>query len=261
MRKLGICFGGNDAEHIENQLRIIKEAGFEAGFQGYHNREQATLCYELCRKIGLENDYTHAPFDGINNMWLPGEAGDNMLQRLLDTVDFCADYGITTTVVHLSSGWDAPAINDLGRSRYDKLVDRAVSKGVNIAFENLRKLANVAFAMEIYENVPNVGFCWDAGHELCYTPNVEFMPLFGDRLIAVHLHDNIQVRTGDLHMLPFDGKRDWQHAADLIKNSPYKGPVMLENSYDPRFYGDLTLEQFYARAYEAASKIRDLMGE
>lgn len=261
MRKLGISIGGETVEGVQRIIDLAKNAGFTACFSGGNTKDIMRQNSELVCKSGLEVDNLHAPFNGINAMWEDNEAGADIYARLKDDIDVCAEFGIKKTVFHISSGWTPPKMNDLGFARYDFLVDYAAGKGVSIAFENLRMPGNLSALMERYEHAENVGFCWDAGHELCYTPRWEYMPLFGHRAICIHLHDNIAVRTGDLHMLPFDGKRDWNHAAQLIKNSAYTGPIMLEAGHDPRFYADLTAEEYYARAYAAAAKIRDLMGE
>jgi len=263
MRELGMCIGSYENEEKQREITsLIKQAGFNACFTGYERDDAAArMACEVAQKMGLRIDSIHAPFDGINHMWLPGEEGDEILSRLIKSIDVCADYGINQAVVHLSSGWNSPQVNDLGTARYDQLVNHAIKKGVKVAFENLRKLANVAYAMERYSNNSEVGFCWDSGHELCYTKQVEFLPIFGDRLCCVHLHDNLGILSGDQHMLPFDGKRDWQRAAALLKSTGYQGPIMLENGHDPRFYSDLSYEQFLERAYNSAVKIRQLMGE
>lgn len=259
MRKLGVSIGGTTAEDIKRKLHYAKKAGFEVIFPGCETLEIGRLRCSLALEAGLELDNIHAPFDGINNMWLSGEAGDTMLARLMTAVDCCAEFGIKKTVVHISSGWDAPQLNDIGFARYDRLVAYAGEKGVKVAFENLRKPGNLGALLERYEKNPQVGFCWDCGHELCYTPGWEFMPLYGQRAICVHLHDNIGILAGDGHMLPFDGKRDWEKTARYLKESSYDGPIMLEIGYDTRYYDKLTEEQYYERAYAAAVKIRELM--
>ncbi|MBQ7090000.1 MAG: TIM barrel protein [Clostridia bacterium] len=256
MRKIGVNIGVYPPDELKERVQIIKNAGFEAAFLSFNTIEETAERCRIVREAGLEVDNLHSPFDGINNMWLEGEEGDQMLARLMATVDCCALLGLKKTVVHLSSGFAAPQVNDLGTARYDRLVAYGKEKGVQIVFENLRKLANVAYAMERY---PEAGFCWDSGHELCYTPGWEFMPLFGDRMTCIHLHDNLGILDADQHLLPFDGARDWERAACHIKASPYDGPIMLEIVYNPNFYGKLTLEQYYARAYAAGVKLRELI--
>lgn len=259
MRKLGISIGGDYADEVLRTIELVKNAGFTTCFTGGNTKDIMVQNAKLVQESGLELDNLHAPFNGINAMWEDSAAGEDIYSRLMDDIDVCAAFNIPKTVVHISSGWNAPRLNDLGFSRYDKLVEHAAKKGVSIAFENLRMPGNLGALLERYEQAENVGFCWDAGHELCYTPRWEYMPLYGHRAICVHLHDNIAVRAGDLHMLPFDGKRDWAKTARYLKESAYTGPIMLEANHDQRFYKDLTAEEYYARAYAAASKIRELM--
>ncbi len=260
MRKLGINVATLRDGDLNDFLRIVKNAGFEYLFCG-DNRETVTAA----QKAGMILDNIHAPFDGINAMWLPGEDGETMLNRLKNTVDLCAAHDIPKAVIHLSSGLTPPRINDLGYARFNNLIEHAIQKGVRLAFENQRMLANLAFIMEEYKDVPEVGFCWDTGHELCFTSGREYMPLFGERLICVHLQDNHGGFNQDQHLLPFDGKVDWEKAARNIKNSPYDGPLMLETWYRPvditGYYGyeEMNSEQYYARAFAAASKLRDMI--
>ena len=141
-------------------------------------------------------------------------------------------------VVHLSSGLKAPAISEIGQARFRRLVDYAIQKDVKIAFENQRKLANLAWALETFEDTDMVGFCWDCGHESCFTPGREYMPLFGNKLICTHIHDNEGVYNKDSHLIPFDGNINFERFAEHIRNARYQGPLTLEvipknsNSYD-----------------------------
>ena len=116
-----------------------------------------------------------------------------------------------------------PPINEAGIARYDALVAHAREKGVKIAFENLRYLENLALLMDRY---PDMGFCWDTGHERCYTPDVRYMPLYGNRTIALHVHDNDFHR--DAHTLPFMGAHDWNAITDALADIRYKGEFTLE---------------------------------
>ena len=262
MRKIGIntIAVRGSSMGMDDYLRTVKSLGFETTFTGIcpELSEQEKLA-ELISKHGLEYEFTHSDFAGINNMWLEGEDGDAMLATLKRNVDFTAAVGVDKTVVHLSSGNTPPSISDVGRARYVELVEYAASKGVAIEFENLRKLANVAWAMETFEDYDNVGFCWDCGHENCYTKEIEFMPLFGKRLVCTHIHDNRGIKDGDDHMLPFDGSLDFDRFARRMKESGYKGSIMLEVFKSDAFYKDITCEEYLLRAAAAAKRLRDMV--
>lgn len=88
------------------------------------------------REAGIICDTFHAPFHSINTMWSEGEEDEQMYGRLTEAVDRCALYYVPITIVHLSSGDNAPNINDTGISRFISPFDYASSKGVKIAFEN-----------------------------------------------------------------------------------------------------------------------------
>ena len=262
MRKIGIntIAVRGTAMEMDEYLKKVKELGFETTFTGICStvEEQINLA-RLIAENGLEYEFTHSDFNGINNMWLEGEAGDAMLATLKKNVDFTAAVGVDKTVVHLSSGNTPPSISDIGRARYVELVEYAASKGVAVEFENLRKLANVAWAMETFEDYDNVGFCWDCGHENCYTKEIEFMPLFGKSLVCTHIHDNRGIKDGDDHMLPFDGTLDFSRFAEHMKNSGYQGSLMLEVFKSDAFYKDITNDEYLIRAAEVAKKLRTMV--
>ena len=249
--KLGIEFDNKLQISPYEQARMIKEHGFEASFVGLEAENLGEIV-DAFRQHGIEMESCHAPFNGINNMWIAGEDGDRMLDRLLRCVDECAKYGIPVLVVHLSSGMTPPRMNDVGFDRYDRLMQYAGEKGVVIAYENIRKLDNVAYMME---NYPEAGFCWDVGHEACYMNGMEFMPLFGKRMVAIHIHDNTGIYDEDKHWLPYDGVVDMDRAAKHFANSGYKKALMLE--VHQRSAEIPSLEEFYTRAHEAAVRLAD----
>ena len=249
--KLGIEWDPDRSFAIEAQAKNLKENGFEATFVNLEDERLGEILACL-KKYNIVCENCHAPFNGINDMWIAGEKGDRMLNRLLQCVDDCACYGIPTLIVHLSSGQYPPRMNDVGFARYDRLMQYATEKGVVIAYENIRRLDNVAFAME---NYPQAGFCWDVGHEACYTEGMEFMPLFGKRIAALHLHDNTGIYDEDLHRLPYDGVIDMDRVAKYVADSNYGGALMLEVKRCTA--GIDSFEAFYSRAYAAAKKFAD----
>ena len=108
------------------------------------------------------------------------------------------------------------------------------------------------------------GFCWDIGHEYCFSKGIKFMELFGDRLCALHIHDNRCVTDTDDHLLPFDGNIDFEEVAKAIAKSGYKGTVMLElNRFalveGKKIYEDLDDEEYIKRAADSARKLADMI--
>ena len=125
-----------------------------------------------------------------------------------------------------------------------------------------KTIANLALMFEMYGKDTNVGFCWDVGHEKCFADSMEYMPLFGDRLVFTHIHDNHLQPDGDEHLLPFDGLIDYNRTTELLKKSGYTGTLMLEIDEPHKSsekYSDLSLEQFTDKAYKAVCRLRDMI--
>lgn len=265
MRKLGLNMLSIGGKTPDECARLMKENGFETTFSGvYTDEKKQAEVREAVEKHGITFETLHAPFSHINDIWYDSEGGQQMIDELKMSVDRCVTAGASILVVHLSSGLTPPPPTDIGRGRFIDLVDYAAGKNVNIAFENQRMLGNIGWAFEQFKDADNVGFCWDCGHEYCFTPGRQYMPLFGDRLICTHIHDNTCEFDIDRHLIPFDGSIPFDVVAKQLKESGYKGSLMLETF--PRFtegkydsYQDLSLEQFVKKAADAAKKLRDMI--
>jgi len=240
---------------IKKQIELMKENGFETTFC-MDNGEATEENIKEIKSAGIKFETIHAPLGNINNMWNNDLSGDEMFNRLLESVEKCSNFEIPVLVVHLSAGRDFPKINDRGNERYDRLMENAKKYGVKIAYENSRCLGNLAAALERYEDAY---FCWDIGHEHCFTPGMKFLPYFADRVGAVHIHDNMCEFDKDIHIIPFDGKIDMERITSELARSSYKGSIMLELvRRASEVYADYTPEEYYKRAAEAARKIRKI---
>lgn len=260
--KIGINLNCYPGVPLEEQIKLMKENGFEACFLGSESPIYDDIVKTL-QANGITVENLHAPFTkckdepvcGINDMWYEGEAGDKMLARLTACVEKAARYNIPVIVVHLSSGLTPPMVNNIGNERFGKLMDFAKEHNVTIAYENQRMLGNIAHAFEYYTDA---GFCWDIGHESCFTPGREYMPLFGKKLVALHVQDNMGAEKGDLHLIPYDGVVDFEKAARYIAATDFEGVVMLEVlKRQSNYYDDVTPEDYYKKAAEAARRLAE----
>jgi sugar phosphate isomerase/epimerase len=260
-RKLGLnadCIVGG---FNYNNIIKLKEIGFDSCFV---NAIQAGVSKykDISESVGIDLEFLHAPFKGINTMWEEGDGYTTIFNQMKLTVDSAAACGIPTVVVHLSSGWNPPAMSEIGFIRFDQLVSHAAGKNVNIAFENLRNVENVLAIKERYRDKPNVGFCYDAGHENCYTKNFDWIEVFGDKLLCTHIHDNTGydgVGDNDTHFLPFDGNIDYADMMRRLDKIGYKGSLMLEvfNNKKPE-YAEMTEDEFMKLCFEKIKKISEM---
>lgn len=261
MRKIGISMGSIGGITREEYLDAVKALGFDTVFTGVSEtlEEQARYAEQVAAR-GLIYENIHAPFGHINDMWLDVEGGEKMLSELLYSVDACVASGAPILVVHLSSGIKAPSITDIGRARFERLVEYAAQKGIIIAFENQRKIGNIGWAFDNFEDCDNVGFCWDCGHENCFTLGREYMPVFGKKLVCTHIHDNTGVFNADQHLIPFDGNIDFDRFAEHIRRSGYSGPLTLEiTSKHGACYRNMTSDEFLQRAADAVKRLRTMV--
>jgi len=256
--KLGISWNCYPEIDDQTQISLMKKNHFETTFLASES-ERLDEEVRVLREAGIIIENLHGPLStstsNVNDMWRDNERGPVMLARLMDGVEKCAKYGIPTLVIHVTAGHTPPRPNKLGYLRFCQIFERAKECGVTIACENIRPFGNLAFMLEQF---PEAGFCWDVGHEACSGDNRQFMPMFGVDLKAVHIHDNML--DGDHHMIPCDGRIDFDRVARQIAESPYEGSVMLELIQSGHeMYSEVSPEAYYARAGEAAKKIAGLI--
>lgn len=237
---------------IADRYKLIKEAGFDGvllwwsdGFgHGANYREGVRHAVNA----GLMIENMHTPVQEQDNLSLDNLEGERLLDCYLSCVKDCAAYEIPTMVVHLPD--DEFPINETGMQRVRRLAEEAERLGVNIAMENLRNNRNVACVLNAFDS-KRIGFCYDSCHHANSENAGDLLAMYGNRLMALHLHDNGGVRGQ--HQLPFDGKIDWCVVMKKIAETGYKGATALE----PMNWGyeNISMQEFLDRAYEKARKL------
>lgn len=247
---------GYDIPYKE-RYQLIKQAGFD-GVLLYWSDEFGNADYklntELARKAGLFVENIHTSFDNINDLWLDNLNGSGITDHLLQCVDDCNEYEIPTMIVHITSGENPPKANMLGINRIRQVTERAEQRGVNVALENLRNNENLGCVFE-HINSSRLGFCFDSGHQNYRSKKSDLLSMYGDKLMALHLHDNDE--SADQHRLPFDGNINWDVLMKKLTDINYKGPTALEimnrgyeHIKDP--------SEFLMIAFERASRLINL---
>jgi sugar phosphate isomerase/epimerase len=177
--------------------------------------------------------------------------GESVFQCYLQCMNDCSDFKIPTMVIHLPN--DMYPISKLGMERVERITSQAEKLNVNVAFENLANIHNVVHILNA-NNSKRIGFCYDSCHHAKYAIEYDLLGKYGNRLMALHLHDNGGERNQ--HQLPFDGKIDWSMVMQKIVLTGYKGATTLE----PMNWGyeNLTIQEFLSRAYRKVKKLDDL---
>lgn len=190
------------------------------------------------KRIGLDNGITcnqsHAPFPS---------GKPRMFDNLLRSIECTAEAGGKICVIHPDT-YATPEENvQRNAELYNKLLPFAKAHGVKIATENMwawnkeKDRADFA-ACATPENFNGVldavndeylVACLDIGHAEMMgdmANAVELIHALGDRLQALHIHDNDGWK--DLHQIPFSMKIDFQAVAKALKEIGYKGYFTLE---------------------------------
>lgn len=241
---------------IRERYRLIREAGFDGVMlwwsDGFGRDAQGRGDYRngpgYARAAGLYVENIHAPVQGQNDLWRDDLAGEALLDCYLGCIDDCAEFAIPAMVVHLPDT-DFPC-NALGLRRIWEIAEKAERRGVHVALENVRNLANVEYVLSRVDSA-RIGFCYDACHHFNYCPDRELLPAYGGRLRAVHLHGDGGERAQ--HSLPFDGNIDWPAVMGKIAATGYAGAVAIE-AMNWHYLG-ISAEAFLREAFAQARRL------
>ncbi len=261
---------------IEQVLPLIKQVGFEACFAEWKSAEQMANVAVLAKECGLEIPSMHAPFRKSKAMWVgSNEEAEIGVAQLIDCIHSCALHEVPVIVTHAYIGFDDdPHIPTAeGLARYERVLRATEGTGVKIAFENTEGEEFLAALFENFGNHPNIGFCWDSGHEMCYNHSQDMLALYGKYVCATHLNDNLGIMdyTGiahpadDLHLLPFEGVADWADVTARLAATGFDGPLTFElkrharpGRHETDRYMRIPLEEYLADCYNGACRVATL---
>lgn len=257
-------------------INSIKKAGFTNIFINWKNYvgKDGTIItgeeqFMYAKNKGLNVIFVHLLCPRMFEVWDENTTleFDKKFEVFKKDIDDCQRCGIHLAVMHINGGWETEShITDVGLNRLQDMIYYANNKGITIAMENANSLPGGYLESAITNlTCKNFGICYDSGHANCnpYGTKMNFS-LFKDKILAVHLHDNHgKFENGpngedrDEHLFPFEGNVDWNNILKNLKNCNYQGPVTLELHYD-KPYLNMTIDEFYAKAYELAKKLEDM---
>lgn len=245
----------------EVMLPMIKEIGFEAFFSHHNTTDfeaDISANRKLAEELNLVYETVHSHMPGNNKMWLPGSEGDQYIELLKRQLDACSEYGVPIMITHVEPKFAENPIFEEGLRRFETLVKHAEKKKVKLAFENLNA-PEFLFKTLDYFKEDHIGFCYDAGHECCFTKGIRYLPLLGDRILCTHIHDN---HGGpDEHLVPFDGTVDYRQMAAELRAINYTGYLTLELGFFDFYQAQMTDREYLQKCYDSLVKIRNMMYE
>ncbi len=214
---------------LEDRLRAVRAAGFDDVMIWWAPSERAKPSfpgrirdggpegvYEAAVKAGLGIRTAHFPTWRAEALWLDDEQGEDYEREFAAALKACGERGIKNLVMHTTRKLVTPPPNMTGAERLRRLTDLAEKAGVDIAVENTRFPEYNRF---LFERVPHprVRFCYDCGHEHCFTPGQDVLGEFGSMMVTMHLHDNNGPEKGDEHAMPGEGNVDFAALAPRLK--------------------------------------------
>ena len=271
-QKIGISIGNSYAIPTTEVVKLVARTGFEAISPAWKQGIDLTDVIDTARDCGLAIQSIHGPFHGAAALWSEDAAVSGpAIAELLEALEDCRKFRIPVMVMHTWIGFEYSQVpNETGLRNYGILVAKAKEYGVRIAFENTEGEEFLFALMDHFQNDDTVGFCWDSGHEMCYSYGKDLLKLLGHRLIMTHLNDNLGVSrfdgktywTDDLHLLPYDGIGDWDILVQRLQKSRKLEYLNFElnitskpNRHENDVYAQMPLEQYFAEAYKRACRI------
>ena len=250
----------------EKRIKLIKDAGFQSVMMWWGedsddenaSREQKP---DIVRKCDLKIENMHFSFDKIDSIWKDNLDGEELIKKYLSFIDDCKSHEISAAVMHVTGGEYPPPFGQLGLNRFKRIIEKAEKNGVTIALENVWRLDYLDF---LFDNIKSekLKFCYDSGHENCFTPGVDCLAKYGSRLAALHLHDNIgknDQQRNDLHMLPFSGTVNWNRIMKELIELNYQGTLSFEvDAQYSNVINQYTAETFLLEARMRAEKLLNI---
>ena len=133
---------------VEEQLKLIKNAGFDGFFLTYTGIEPLVSWAETAYQLGLKFETIHGPYSQANRIWEAGDIGKDYLTYLKKIINDCHSVNVDKLIMHVTVGNTAPPISSNGLILFQELCDYAKEKNVHICFENLEPLPHIEAVMD-----------------------------------------------------------------------------------------------------------------
>lgn len=253
------------------QVKLFKQVGFDAVFFCWEYDSPIDKWMDTAKECDMIIQSLHAPFKKAADFWgSDAQSAQIAIDELKACLDDCKKYNVPIMVVHAFIGFKDHSPTEIGVKRYAEVVEYAKKLNIKVAFENTEGEEYLAALMNEFKGNDTVGFCWDSGHEMCYNHSKDMLGLYGDRLIATHLNDNLGIKDfngeityrDDLHLLPFDGIADWDYNVSRLKKATCPEILTFElttlskkERHDNDIYKKMDFVDYLCECYKRACKI------
>lgn len=209
----------------------------------YHDAAAIKQLGTWLKETGLTLHSIHAPIvEALHGKDQWGEPISNAVAdtakrqaavRETDTsMNIARELGANALVVHLGT----PTIQGGENSRsaafrsVEDICRLAETVGIKVALEVLpNPLSDPAGLVTMIErdlDFPRTGICLDFGHAFILGDVVDAIETVSEHLMTTHVHDNGGKK--DDHLVPFDGRINWNMALMTMQKVGYEGTYLME---------------------------------
>jgi len=241
----------------KGRLDEISNAGFtsimaspEAKFDWQNGKLKDQV--KRAKKNNLKLSSLHASYDNatLKYFFEEGSVGDKLEKQLIKEIKIAKKFGFRCVVAHMLG-----TPKQVGLDRLYRVLKVCKKCNVPLAIENIDNVKPLDYIMANIKD-PYLGFCYDSGHNHCFTPDRDFLTEYGDRLLALHLHDNDG--TSDQHTLNQYGTIDWQDIAKKLAKCP-EVPLDYElilHKHNAKLTPTMALDMCYKNACKLETMIK-----
>jgi len=259
------CQPGGFKESFYEIIDTIKEVGFDGVFLSCEETDLTGNEIEYVKNKGLDIETLHLQYNKPRRFILDLQDNNNLkddaLNILKRNIDLAYKYDIKKVVMHSSSGKTPTRLNNTNINNYIEIVEYCKQKDITICFENIRVSEYQDDLLNYFKDYDNVKACFDIGHANAFTKDLntkDYSNTF-KRLGCVHIHDNDG--TFDYHIIPGMGNIDFvKHFKNILKytnNFNYTLELYLHDDNKMCYKSDMTVKEFYTKAFNAISKIKE----
>lgn len=271
-------------DNLDIQAKAIKDAGFDCVMTNPDpsmNKQNGTIKKQvkLFKKYGIKLSSLHAQYkrDELPHFFKDDKIGKKLERNLIKDVKLAHKFGFTCVVVHLKG-----EANQIGFDRLKRVLKVCEKLNIPLALENLSN--NEKVLEQTFKNIENeyLKFCWDVGHNNAFMPDIDFASIYKDKLITLHLHDNLGANVSDetykemgyrniypegegrtynpdMHTLNKYGNINWEEVARKL--SKVENQLNLDYEVMMVYRKDETAEEVLKQVYDQACKLEIMINK
>lgn len=250
---------GSFMKHFSDReiVDILKDAGFDAIDYSFFDvqrcnpdvsdseyKQRFTELRKYAEDKGLYFNQSHAPHP---SSLIDEDFTKRRFSELITALKNSSYLGVRNIIIHpfqhlrYYTGENTEALYEMNLDFYAKLIPYCEEYGITVCTENMWQCygdsnkiwdSTCSKAEEFVRYVDGIGSpyvkaCVDIGHTVLVGENpVKMIKMLGNRVAALHVHDNDGIR--DEHTVPFHGIVKWNEVAKALKDIGYSGEITLE---------------------------------